>query len=185
MSKKPNVKKQRALMFLELMEDNNVIEISILLGVPLSTIQKHDNALKRLTGRLGQHLKVQAFKSLAMYDAGYLQRESVSVSTDDRMVSDLVAMRWAITERCEAIALESEAAEILKAESEAKASRIRIGSSEIEERLRRQLRLPINNVTEAFNIFLALIPSAISEASLEALDDLTEVIIDLEEVLKS
>ena len=185
MNENPTAKKQRALMFLELMEESNVREVSTILGVPLSTIQKHDNALKRLTGMLGEDAKTRAFESLDLFDSGLHQIDAISDNVDHKMVSDLVAMRWAIVKRCAAMEEEDELELRLTKEAEAKASKIQVGTAVIEERIRNQLRLPIDNVTEAFNVFLALAPLTMSTSAVDALEELTEVIIDLEETFKS
>ena len=89
-------KRARALKFLNLLPHHTVSEIAKILNKPVSTIQKHDNALKRLLGLLGQDLRQDAFTALALWDSGREQIKSTNSSTDHKMVSDLVAMRWAM-----------------------------------------------------------------------------------------
>ncbi len=172
-------------MFLRLREDHNVEEVSILLDSPLSTIQKHDTALKRLTGMLGPYKKSRALLALADVDSGFYQVDSIKCLTDHKMVSDLVAMRWAILKRCAEMEKAEQDQEERDALAKAKARKIVVDSSIIELRIRNKFRGPIDTVTEAMNTVLAI--SCIDE-SLEyqtALFELTEAVIELEETLMS
>jgi hypothetical protein len=89
-------KQKRAFAYLVLREKFNLREMAELLNEPLSTIQKPDNAYKRLTGALGPALKAEALESLSKVDAGFKQVDATCKHTDHKMVSDLVAMRFAI-----------------------------------------------------------------------------------------
>jgi hypothetical protein len=186
MNENPTIKQQRSLMFLELMmEGNDLAEISLLLDSPLSTIQKHDNALKRLTGRLGQYVQNNALDALAKVDAGHYQVDSIKAYTDHKMVSDLVAMRWAVVKRCEAIAQEDVVKAERKALAEAASKSIQVKKGVIELRLRNQFRAPIETLTEALDAVLVLTPEDADSHLLQAFADLTEAVIEVEEVLMS
>jgi hypothetical protein len=182
------IKKNRALQFLNLKYEDpelTIRDLAILLQSPLSTVQKHDNSLKRLVGYLGESTKDFAFKSLDLYDKGLSQVNSVTYLTDHKMVSDLVAMRWAINEWAEIEFKRIEVEEDRKALAEAAANKITIESSVIELRVRNKFRGPINTVTESLDELLAL--SCIDERPEydTALSELTEAIIELEDTLMS
>jgi len=185
MDNKHTIKKQRALMFLRLREDHNVEEVSILLDTPLSTIQKHDNALKRLTGLLGPYKKSRAFLALADVDSGRYQVDSVKNLTDHKMVSDLVAMRWAILKRCDEMEKAEQDQEERDALAIAKAKKIFVDSSVIELRIRNKFRGPIDTVTGAMDTVLAIACIDESPEYQTALSELTEAVIELEETLMS
>lgn len=178
------IKNNRALQFisLKLAEPTlTVRDIALLMGASVSTIQKHDNALKRIGGYLGESLQELAFASLDQYDKGKSQVESVSFLTDHKMVSDLVSMRWALTEWAR---MEEERVDAMKAEDELKLSpqddlQIR------ELRIINKFRGPIETVTDTLNEFLSITSVDESPEYETLLSELTEAIIELEETLMS
>jgi hypothetical protein len=176
------LKKQRALDFLHLKYDGKTLtEIALMLKTPLSTIAKHENALKRLGGKLGEFKKAAAYEALRKCSEGRTQRASVTDLTDHKMVSDLVAMQWAVQAWCVWNESEEAKAEKIKeALNKAKAE-----SGVIELRIRSKFRGPIHNVSEALDELISLTAVDESHPYLSALNDLIEAVIELEETLMS
>jgi hypothetical protein len=176
------LKKQRALDFLHLRYARKTLtEIALILKAPLSTIQKHDNALKRLSGELGEYKQEAAYEALHKFSKGRTQTDSVTNLTDHKMVSDLVAMQWAVHTWCtwhkaEEAKVEKHKAALKKTKAE---------SDVIELRIRSKFRGPIHTVSEALDELLGLPSTYESHPYLSALNDLIESIIELEETLMS
>lgn len=164
------IKRERALAFLRLRGVYNLKQIAILLDVPQATIIKHNTALMRLLGRLGREKQVQAIQAIADVHSGKYQTESVRSLTDHKMVSDLVAMDWAISEYAKELVLEEEqkAAEQERKETERQAV--------LEE-----VRASVDEITKCLDVVLALTPNDISTELDTAMCELTEAVIQLEE----
>ena len=167
---KPTPKQRRAFAYLALREKYTVEEMATMLGEPLSTMQKPDNAYKRLTGALGEYTKKSAFEALAKVDRGFKQVEAATAHTDHKMVSDLVAMRYAM-KRFISVCLDESQDETTKKNIEAKA----------RASLRADYQTAIDGVTSAFDSLLGVAPSD-NEDLAEALEELTDAIIALEEL---
>tara|TARA_Y100001951_G_C11296245_1_gene275845 strand:+ start:1704 stop:2225 length:522 start_codon:yes stop_codon:yes gene_type:complete len=163
-------KQRRAFAYLMLREKFTVKEMAALLDEPLSTMQKPDNAFKRLNGVLGAKLKAEALDSLRLVDMGLKQVDAVNPNTDHKMVSDLVAMRWAI-KRLVKFVLANDGSGVLERQAHAK------GRLEIREKYQQA----IDRLTESFDAVLAHAPSDKGKFQ-EALDEMTDAVIALEAI---
>ncbi len=174
-------KKIRALRFLDLLPTHTVAEIAKELGKPLSTIQKHDNAFKRLTGLLGNELYEDSLSALDAWDTGREQVRSTNDNTDHKMVSDLLAMRWAISKKLEKIEAKEAHQDDLDYISNKLKSLIDIDFATFEATVRAEFKTPIDDVSEALDEVLNTLGDLPTEAT-EALNSLTECVITLEEL---
>jgi len=174
-------KRARALKFLNLLPHHTVSEIAKILNKPVSTIQKHDNALKRLLGLLGQDLRQDAFTALALWDSGREQIKSTNSSTDHKMVSDLVAMRWAMDVKTKELEQEELFNTQLGLIAQEVASQIKLDVNKIEALVRSDFKTPIDDVSQALDDLINSLGD-LSPDGIDALDNLTECVIALEEL---
>lgn len=165
---KPTAKQKRAFAYLMLKDKFNLREMAEFLNEPLSTIQKPDNAFKRLTGALGPTLKAEALESLSKVDAGFKQIHAIGPHTDHKMVSDLVAMRYAVLQMVNVL-LEQAGDNIAKSDLTAK----------VTAQVKTEFHVAIDALTEAVDNLVNVLPEG-DDPLTEAVEELLTAVINLE-----
>ncbi|MCR9513270.1 resolvase [Vibrio alginolyticus] len=165
-------KYDRALKVLKLMgEGMEAHQIAKVLGRPLSTIYKHITAFRHLTGKEGIHKQNVAFNALFFVRMGMSQREvarSPLFAIDHKFISDLCAMDWAIRTLMGNINVEAISA------------MVELGL-QAQQRDLESVREPIAALSDAFDTFLCHLPDDIPLLLEDAITDLTEAVIELED----
>jgi len=179
---KPTEKQARSLAFLGLIEDFSLADIATILEAPLSTIQKHDNARKRLMGKLGTKIHAAALTALTKVAKGSNHRIAANVHTDYKMVSDLVAMEWALEElrkraeeataiKLSRVTCDAVSHYLLKEAEDAGIARTHVA-----------YQRAVVKISGALEALVIELPHEATSILDDALEELTEAIIDLEEV---
>ncbi|WP_033928511.1 resolvase [Vibrio cholerae] len=165
-------KYDRALKVLKLMgEGMNAHQIAKVLNRPISTIYKHITAFRHLTGKEGIRNQNVAFNALFFVRMGMSQREvarSPLFAIDHKFISDLCSMDWAIRTLIGNINVEAISA------------MVELGMK-VQERELESVREPIAALSDAFDSFLCVLPDNLSPELEDAITDLTEAVIELED----
>ena len=147
------------------------LAIAKVLNRPISTIYKHITAFRHLTGKEGIRNQNVAFNALFFVRMGMSQREvarSPLFAIDHKFISDLCAMDWAIRTLIGNINVEAISA------------MVELGMK-VQERELESVREPIAALSDAFDSFLCVLPDDLSPELEDAITDLTEAVIELED----